>query len=487
MRLTIYPSVVRVEYDNALQRQELKNFLTIMVPGAKYTKMFKRKVWDGKKCFYDRFKETFPIGFLFRVIDEFKVKESDIVDTRVYKNIPFKMPKLNGIDLRMYQREAIFSGYEYKNALIQAATNAGKSAIIAGLIELLRQEKVLIIVHRMEIFWQLHGMIEDLTGKPVGQIKADLCELDPEVNIAMILTLLNRVDDDDEITRVYNESKVIMVDEAHHTQSATFQNVLRRSPAVYRFGFSGTIQEADTHAGWLTRMYIGDVIFNISNKELIEQGISAKPNITMHRINHVIDYITLIARLKREMSDAGKIRDIDNVTWQERQMIYKPLYGKVFKKYVVENSIRNGIIVREVCETYKDRQTLIVVDYIDHGERLYKMIEEVDRSVDFIHGSSERRLPSLDAFREGKLRVLISSNIIDEGIDISRIQVLFLAAGRKSRRQILQRIGRGLRRKEGENVVEILDFYDSDGKYLEKHSKERVKIYKKEGFEIDVI
>ena len=87
-------------------------------------------------------------------------------------------------------------------------------------------------------------------------------------------------------------------------------------------------------------------------------------------------------------------------------------------------------------------------------------------------------------FKEGSLKILLSSSILDEGIDIERIDTLVLASARKSRRQILQRIGRGLRRKRGENVVDIIDFFDLDGKYLEKHSRERLKLYKKEKFDI---
>jgi superfamily II DNA or RNA helicase len=142
-----------------------------------------------------------------------------------------------------------------------------------------------------------------------------------------------------------------------------------------------------------------------------------------------------------------------------------------------------------VVNEHKDKQTLIVVDYLDHGQRLYDLLEPLIGSdnVDFIHGLADTREGSLADFRKGTLRVLISSSIIDEGIDISRIQLLVLAGGKKSKRQILQRIGRGLRRKAGENVVVILDIFDRDKKYLERHSKERLKLYNKEGFHVEIV
>ena len=488
MKIVIYPSFFNVTYDNFFQKDEMKKFLTIAVPGARYTHLFKNKQWDGTKCFYDYKHNAVPIGFLSRVIKRFNLTSFDIKDTRVYKPIKFAMPKLHGITLRDYQREAIFDGFDNKNCLIQAATNAGKSAIIAGLTKILREEGVLILTHRKEILWQLKQMIVDMTGLNIGVITAGLCEYDPKINMGMILTLVNRLDADDEVMQAFNNAKVIMVDECHHGQSASFQTILRRSPAIYRFGFSGTVQEEDSYDGWQTRMYIGDVVFNITNKELIEAGVSAKPKIFVHRIMHHIDYPRIHDLIRQKLVDAGKIDEKRMPEWSINQEIFKRVYMQVVKENIVENQERNGVILREACGTYKDSQILIVVDYLEHGKLLYDLLWEHEKNnVAYIHGTSETRQGSLDRFRQGKLRVLISTNIIDEGIDISRIQMLFLAGGKKSRRQILQRIGRGLRRKEGSNTVHILDFYDSDDKHLEKHSKERLKIYRKEGFELEII
>jgi superfamily II DNA or RNA helicase len=64
---------------------------------------------------------------------------------------------------------------------------------------------------------------------------------------------------------------------------------------------------------------------------------------------------------------------------------------------------------------------------------------------------------------------------------------MVLLGGKKSKRQLLQRIGRGLRKKETDNRIDILDFFDYDGKYLERHSTIRRKIYKKEKFDIEMV
>ena len=73
---------------------------------------------------------------------------------------------------------------------------------------------------------------------------------------------------------------------------------------------------------------------------------------------------------------------------------------------------------------------------------------------------------------------------MDEGVDIVSINALIMAAGGKSQITTLQRIGRGLRHKKGENTLLVLDFLDKTNSYLEYHSKRRMKICKDEGFKI---
>jgi superfamily II DNA or RNA helicase len=474
----------------------MKKFMTIKIPGAKYTKAFRNHSWNGDKSFYNRWNNSFPIGFLYRVMAQFP--DAQLVDQRVYNPIEFKVPELvwpEGESFRMYQKESILFAFEHKNCLIQAATNAGKSAVIAALVKLLRTEGVIIIVHRVELLWQLHKMLTGWTGLNIGYVTAEETNLDPHVNIVMVMTLLNRLDVDQALEQAFLNSKVLIVDECHHMKASTHMAVFAKSKAVYRFGCSGTIPEADTYDGWLVRQYIGDVVYNITNKQLIEQGVSAEPLINMIRLNHSVDYKGILEDIR--LDNAMKGRKYES-PWREKEEVYKKVFAKVLQKQIVENDERNAVVVNKVVHDYKDKQILIVVDFLEHGRRLDNMIwDEMKRvsgkddtelrDMDFIHGESESRTGSLIKFRKGELRVLISSSIIDEGIDISRIEVLILAAGKKSRRQILQRIGRGLRRKEGENVVHIVDFYDLDGKYLEKHSKERLKLYNKEGFHVEIV
>jgi superfamily II DNA or RNA helicase len=93
--------------------------------------------------------------------------------------------------------------------------------------------------------------------------------------------------------------------------------------------------------------------------------------------------------------------------------------------------------------------------------------------------STARRKRVLTAFKEGRVDVLIANRILDEGADIPAIAFLVLAGGGRAAHRQVQRIGRGQRVSEGKESLIVVDFKD-EGKYLSKHSQERVKGYRNE-------
>ena len=114
------------------------------------------------------------------------------------------------------------------------------------------------------------------------------------------------------------------------------------------------------------------------------------------------------------------------------------------------------------------------------------MIKSSGLEAFFTNGTltTEVREKVLQDMKEGTLKILIATSILDEGVDISGINAIWLGAGGKSLRQTLQRVGRGLRKKADGSGLTVYDFLDYCHPYLTKHSLARYKIYKAEGFEV---
>lgn len=257
--------------------------------------------------------------------------------------------------------------------------------------------------------------------------------------------------------------RVMIADEVHHSKATTwYESLPLCSNAIYRVGLTGTVDKKDK-MGWMRLQAIfSDVITRVSNEYLIEKGISSKPTIRLVPIQ-----------------EPRNIEIIGN-------------YMEAYRLGIVENEVRNEMIA-QLVESYIKRRAggvLVSVKEIEHGNRILAKLKERGIDVEFIHGGSdvEDRARGLEKFSKGQLKVLIASTIIDEGVDMKSIGCMVLAAGGKSMRQQLQRIGRGLRLNgiDGNSVM-VFDFYDQTNKFLLGHSKERVKIFKEEKFDVKVL
>lgn len=251
---------------------------------------------------------------------------------------------------------------------------------------------------------------------------------------------------------------VMIVDEAHHSKSDTwYNNLMTCENALYRIALTGSIDKKDELLWMRMQGLFGDVISRVTNKQLIEEGHSAKPTINIIPI--------------------ANPNDIDNIDE----------YRVAYEKGIINNNFRNKLIAKLTEKWYnEDKGILIIVNFIDHGNNISELLDGLNVEHYFLHGEvdSEIRKQKLNDMRSGKLKVMIATSLIDEGVDISGINSLILGAGGKSLRQVLQRVGRALRKKKDDNTTQIYDFADMTNRFLFHHSKEREKIYKEEEFEI---
>lgn len=476
MDIDVYPNFCRVTTTKRDDLNWLRDIMSFEVPGAKYTLLFRRKQWDGKKRFFNMSNKAFPIGLLDFVVRNKNGRAINVIDHRIFSKFDQTLPTLTGMDLRDYQKQAILDCFKHRNCIVQAATNAGKTSVFAGVIKKMYPIPTLILIHNKEILQQIKDMVEGLTGLKVGVIRAEGYDLRP-VTVAMIQTLVKRLGADQKITDFFESVQCVIVDEVHHAKSTSLQSLLSSSKAPYRFGFSGTVHDEGTYDGMMIRSWIGSVVFEVTNDELITLGVSARPKVVMYEMD--------IAPLLFGIFDEAKEILAEKLGEYDGKQLMRKVYDLTIQRGIVKNVERNNKVL-DILKENPEKSVLIVVDLLAHGEEVKALLDSHKIDAEFISGTAEVRESALAKFRAGDLHVLISTNIIDEGVDISRIGVLIMLAGKKSRRQLLQRVGRSLRKKEsGENVVHIYDFMDFGSRYLEKHSKERHNIYKKEKFEIE--
>lgn len=497
--------------------------LAVETPGYEFTAMYKSGMWDGMTRFFKKNSGKFPTGLLTDVVkaikkhEQFEIEDKrNILDYNLPEEIKLTHTELGHITLRDYQYDSVQKALEASRGVINVATNGGKTEIACGIIQsvlpsLKKGERVVFFTHAKEIFTQSAKRIEERLGIKVGLIGQGKWE-EEQVVVAMIPTIQKymskpkdlpksvklkelagkvetlqaadrahpngefkerlkeanaelkayRKEQWDKInanvkkTKAFIDSIVCFLgDEVHHASSDSWYKVfMGLDNAYYRFGLTGTID--DTNPINLKRLLgcTGRIVTKVSNEFLIEQGHSAKPTIYMLPIPaKVIDYNYMDAR----------------------------------QDGIIHCHPRNKAFVEKVLERAElGKQCLIIVNETKHGEIVLEMLKDKGFTVKFSHGdkSDKYRETVLDELKDGSLQILIATTILDEGVDVSGINCLFLMAGGKSMRQVLQRIGRGLRKKADGSGLEVYDALDYHNEYLVDHTLERYTTYKKEGFDI---
>lgn len=464
----------------------LDKHLSFKVQGAEHTAAYRDFInrksdfikWDGMKKLLTPTLQ-FPTGLVERVKEFYAEagKTIEIVDKRPAKSTGAPrdiLPKLNSLNKPPYpyQLEILDVIDKYDRGIIKVATGGGKS-LIAALIAAKLGKKTIVYVIGKDLLYQFHEFFAQVFDEPIGLIGDGKCEIH-DINIASIWTIGQALgmdkktilldgDDDEEqvgknkyvdILNLLKETKVHLIDECHMSACETIQTLFKTTKSEHLYGLSGSPWR-DDGADLLIESILGRYIVNIPASYLIEHGFLAKALI---RFRVVPPYPVQL----------------------EKQ------YQSIYKKYIVENDARNGLVLEAAKTTVgKGYQTLVLFNSIKHGKILYELFNQHMNCaiLDGSNSKEEREQVKKDLLAH-KIDCVLASKIFDIGVDIPSLSGLVIACGGKSTVKALQRVGRVIRKYPGKKFAVIIDFIDQ-APFLDNHSKIRYKIYKsEEGFDV---
>lgn len=458
-------SFVKVEADNNYIHSRLYDCLSYQDKDILYLRNKSKKYYiDPTKSFYNKKKHCFLTGLLERVKEFLEDNEIEysIEDLRKNEDVVVCPHDIVGIDYYDYQEEAIQTFCKAKRGVLKLATSAGKTIIGKGIVKAIRKP-TLWLTHRTQLLYQTAKRFENRLPELKGRfgIIGD-GEFSPNyITFAMAQTVFNMLKtNDNDIKKILGAFSVVIVDECHRMGSDSFSQVVAAcTNAEYRCGLSGTpCMRNDSHEDMSLIGGIGEILVDIDVKTLVDSGVVAKP---------IVHYT--------------KISGPDNIKHLRE-------YRDVYKKGIIENKERNDTIVNTTLEALKTRKhVLSIVNNIQHGNILLDMYNKAGIKCSFCTGSmkAQDRDKELQRLVDGELDLVIATTIFDEGLSINEIDCIVLCGAGKSAPANMQRVGRGLRIKENDNTVLILDYYDCTHRILSRHSKIRYDIFKNnEGFEI---
>lgn len=441
---------------NEEEEERFKELLTFIDPAAAYTKLYRRGHWDGKRKMFKR--TTYGLIFRSGLISYLSPKFTEFNIQDVSQILPTQESDLVG--LRDYQKSAVEAVKICGSGIISVPTGGGKTWIGAGVFKAFKAEKYLYLVHRVELLWQVYALFGDMFKDKVGRVGAGHNEWNKKYIIGMVQSLVAKMNKGD--AKVLEGVELLIIDEAHHGSCSTYKKVVDGCKDLkVKVGLTGTVPPLDTVDGLMLRGVLGDVIYDIPISVLVDKKVIVGPSVVMYSGNWNEDLKGIWKQFNWHKYGAEK-----------------EYWDVVRDRAIIRNAKRNKVI----ADLVKDKSgVLVVVDLLEHGKELARLM-----GCPFAWSGVEGRYDLFERFRKGEIKKLVSSPILEEGVDVSGINVVVMASGGKSKRKMLQRIGRGMRVAKGKVLVEVIDFYDGGIPLLERHSKHREKVYREMGFPVEI-
>ena len=434
--------------------------LSYEIKCSKYSQKFIKGHWDGRIRLYKKKNQSFATGLIRRVIDVLKTYsiQFEVIDRRIKPQITSEY-KFD-LKLRPYQQTSVDEMIRCGRGIVKVGTGGGKSVIIAGYMAKVNVP-TLIIVPRKSLLIQFSENLKKWLDTDIGVIGDSVCN-PKRITVATMQSLVmaysdkitkNPIIDDnrEKIKNVLNSVECLVVDEAQHLSSESLQFLEgKASNSYFRFSFSAT-PFYDLDNTMLVERFTGRTIVDISASDLISMGYLSRPTIKMYPHIHNIPYSV--------------------------NMNYSELYTLA----IVNNNGRNNHICDvAVSKAKENKSMLIAVTRIEHGNILLEKIQKhLGDKVEFVNGSNDSKemYSALKRLDKKELICVIATTVFGEGVDCPFLDCLILAKGQMSSVDVMQLVGRVLRKTDTKSSVEVIDFWDKKCKWLSRHSKIRYDIY----------
>lgn len=224
----------------------------------------------------------------------------------------------------------------------------------------------------------------------------------------------------------------IIVDEAHHSKARTYFPTIRYFKPEFLLGLTATPDRLD---GQKIEEIYGEPVYELSFVEATCRGLLAK-----------CDYELVLDDLSQD--------DIDRYLDSDEKLSINQLNNTIFAPKRDEEIVR---LIKKYSTEQEDPKTMIFCKSIEHARRITKLMGDEAALVHNGQSSSTNDI-ALDAFRDGRIRTIVSVQMLNEGINVPDANVIVFLRNTTSPSVFYQQLGRGVRPAPGKKSVKVLDF-----------------------------
>ncbi|AGK61462.1 DNA repair helicase RAD25 [Archaeoglobus sulfaticallidus PM70-1] len=342
-------------------------------------------------------------------------------------------------ELRDYQEEAVQKWMVDRRGVVVLPTGAGKTYVA---MEIIRELNVptLIVVPTLDLIdqWMAKLSIFGEIGEFSGRKK--------EIKAITISTYDSAYINAETLG---NKFLLIVFDEVHHLPSESYRVIAEMSCAPYRLGLTATMEREDGLHSLLPKL-VGGKVYEVTHDQISEHLAP----FTIKRIKVPLSekekgaYDQLSKKFRDYLKKKGmKLTSMDDFrkivmrTGFDKQA-YEALKSWEEARKIAYNSKNKLKVLKNLLQRHRKDKIIIFTRYNDLVYRISRLF--LIPAITYKTDQSERK-EILRNFRRGIYRVIVSSQVLDEGVDVPDANIGIIMSGSGSAREYIQRLGRILR------------------------------------------
>ena len=352
---------------------------------------------------------------------------------------------------RPYQQEALQAWLKARRrGIVVLPTGTGKSFL--ALLAILRAARsTLVVVPTLDLMAQWASQLERAFRRAVGLLgggSRDVQELCVSTYDSAVL----------QMEYIGNRFGLLIVDECHHLPGETYQQLARLCLAPYRLGLTATPDSTNQEDSVLPSL-LGDICYRIEIDELEGKALAPYQAVTLpieldddefeeYQKNREV-YLNFLHR--------NRLRLDSKQGWGlflrtcARMPDGRAAFEACLKQRRIARSGRGKI--RKIWELLQQHRGDRILIFTADNATAYQIGETFFLPVLTHHSKITERRQMLDAFRDGSYPVLVTSRVLNEGVDVPEANVGIVVSGSGSIREHVQRLGRILRPAPGKTAI----------------------------------
>ncbi len=339
-----------------------------------------------------------------------------------YKSIQYKQ----GFSLYRFQEKAVESWERAgRRGTIAVPTGGGKTFIAMSAIAK-TSTTALILAVTQELASQWVERLRKYLGVSAGMLGAGRHDV-RDVTVAIYNSAVKYIDE------LVGKFGLVIFDEAHHVPAETFKEVALALDTPYRLAISATPKREDGNE-MLIYEAVGPLVYRATYSEMVEAGLVVP-------VEHYRVYVRLSAEEEQEYRAAQSTTD--------NAIVLRNIASRASAKIPVAVEI----IKREASLGHK---VLVFTQFLEQARAIYEELRNFMRA-ELITSEERDRDTAFSRFLSGASRVVVTTTVLDEGVDVPDADVAVIVSGSGSKRQMLQRVGRVVRKAPGKTRARVYE------------------------------